>query len=202
MNTIPKDIHFGTNRNTFHPNVLFGSLIGKEVVAVEVTTSTECDEFTGSCGLTIGEQDSYITKISIVCKKDRAWEREKLEFSSTYDYGVVALTDHTGTMLTIHAPDVKEVVKGFVDEEIFHSQDEYHFGEEEKLTERQKEFLAILTDCGISMNALIAVGIVIRTDRQITEMRRRIAAEIDNGRKLTDGLVGQIMTDMMTEGFA
>ena len=32
------------------------SLIGRELVAVEVTTSTELDEFTWSHGLDIGEQ--------------------------------------------------------------------------------------------------------------------------------------------------
>ena len=127
MNTIPKDIKFGTNRKTFHPNVLFESLIGKEVIAIEVTTSTECDEFTWSHGLDIDEQDAYITKISIVCKKENEWEREKLEFSSFYDYGIVALTDYAGTILTIHAPDIKNVVKGFVDEETLNLLDDYQF---------------------------------------------------------------------------
>ena len=112
MNTIPKNIHFGTNRNNFQPNVLFGSLIGKEIIAVEVTTSTECDDFTRAHGLKIGKQDAYITKISIVCKQGGEREREKLEFSSLDDYGVVTLTDQTGKTKTIHAPDVKEVVEG------------------------------------------------------------------------------------------
>ena len=127
MNTIPKDIHYGTNRQTFHPNVLFDSLIGREIVAVEVTTSTECDDFTWSHGLDIDEQDAYITKIAIVCKKDRDWEREKLEFSSFFDYGVVALTDGAGSIITIHAPDIKDVVDGFIDEETLNLGDDYHF---------------------------------------------------------------------------
>ena len=129
LNTIPKDIKFGINRRTFRPNVLFGSLIGKEIVAVEVMTSTECDEFTGSHGLDIGEQDAYITKVAIVCRKDDAWAREKLEFSSWCDYGVVTLTDHTGKPLTIHAPDIKEVVAGFIDEETLNLQDDFCFND-------------------------------------------------------------------------
>ena len=127
MNTIPKDIHYGTNRPTFHPNVLFDSLLGREIVAVEVTTSTECDDFTWSHGLDIDEQDSYITKIAIVCKKDRDWEREKLEFSSFFDYGVVALTDGAGRIVTIHAPDIRAVVEGFIDEETLNLEADYHF---------------------------------------------------------------------------
>ena len=127
LNTIPKDIKFGTNRRTFHPNVLFSSLIGRELVAVEVTTSTELDEFTWSHGLDIGEQDAYITKISFVCKKDREWEREKLEFTSWCDYGMVAVTDYEGVTLKIHAPDVREVVAGFIDEETLNLQDDFSF---------------------------------------------------------------------------
>lgn len=128
MNTIPKDVGFGTNRRTIHPNALFTSLIGKEIIAIEITTSTECNGFTWSHGLDLDEQDAYLKKISIVCKDAKDyWEREKLEFSSFYDYGVVALTDYCGESITIHAPDVKEVVKGFIDESVFDSDDEYHF---------------------------------------------------------------------------
>lgn len=129
LNTIPKDIEFGTNRRTFHPNVLFGSLIGREIVAVEVTTSTELYEFTWSHGLDIGEQDAYITKISFVCRKDREWERENLEFTSWFDYGMVAVTDYGGVTLKIHAPDVREVVAGFIDEEILNLQNDFSFDE-------------------------------------------------------------------------
>ena len=129
MNTVPKDIQYGTNHPTFHPNVLFESLIGREIVAIEITTSTECDDFTRSHGLNIDEQDTYITKISLVCKRDRAWECEKLEFSSFYDYGLVALTDGAGCITTIHAPDVKNVVDGFIDEDSLNLEDDYHFDE-------------------------------------------------------------------------
>ena len=129
MNTIPKDISFGTNRRTFHPNVLFGSLIGREIVSVEITTSTECDDFTGSHGLDIEEQDTYITKVAIVCKKDGEWEREKLEFSSWFDYGIVTLTDYEGQTLKIHAPDIRNVVSGFVDDDVLNLEDDYCFND-------------------------------------------------------------------------
>ena len=55
------------------------SLIRREIVAIEVTTSTKLDDFTHSHGLDIGEQDAYITKVSIVCKKAEEWECEKLK---------------------------------------------------------------------------------------------------------------------------
>ena len=126
MNTIPKNIGFGTNARTFHPDKLFEPLIGKEIIAIEVTTSTECDEFTGSHGLDIDEQDDYITKISIVCKKDGEWNREKLVFSTSWDYGVVELTDYKGTTLTMNVSDIKAVVEGFVDEDVLALIDEYN----------------------------------------------------------------------------
>lgn len=129
LNTIPKDIKFGTNRRTFYPNVLFGSLIGREIVAIEVTTSTELDDFTYSHGLDIGEQDAYITKVSIVCKKAEEWECEKLQFSSCFDYGIVEVTDCEGETLKIHAPDIRDVVSGFVDENVLNLKDDYRFND-------------------------------------------------------------------------
>lgn len=129
MNTIPKDIDFGINRKTFHPDMLFESLIGKKILSVEVTTSTELAEFTWSHGLDIDEQDSYITKLSIVCEKENERQLEKLEFSSFFDYGIVALTNYGGAPMTIHAPDIKDVVAGFVDEETLNLLDDYQFDE-------------------------------------------------------------------------
>ena len=65
--------------------------------------------------------------ISFVCRKDREWESEKLEFTSWCDYGIVGITDYEGAPLKIHAPDVKEVVAGFIDEETLNLQDDFSF---------------------------------------------------------------------------
>lgn len=70
---------------------------------------------------------------------------------------------------------------------------------EEQLPERQKEFLKALANCGISMNTLIAVGSLIMTEPLMEEMSGRILKAEENGRTVTDGLVGQILVDMMTE---
>ena len=58
------------------------------------------------------------------------WEFEKLEFTSWLDYGIVALTDCDGKTLTIHAPDVKAVVAGFIDDEVLDLQDDFTLNEE------------------------------------------------------------------------
>ncbi len=65
------------------------------------------------------------------------------------------------------------------------------------ITERQKEFLRALRACGLSMNTLIAVGIVIRTEPSMLLMAKRILDAEDRGEKITDGLVGQILVDIM-----
>ena len=67
------------------------------------------------------------------------------------------------------------------------------------MTEQQKEFLRALIDCGVSMNTLIAVGSLITTDPLMREMSRRILEAENAGKKVTDGMVGQILTDMMAE---
>lgn len=65
------------------------------------------------------------------------------------------------------------------------------------ITERQKEFLRALRACGLSMNTLIAVGTVIRTEPSMLLMAKRILDAEDRGEKITDGLVGQILVDIM-----
>jgi hypothetical protein len=64
-----------------------------------------------------------------VCKKAEEWECEKLQFSSSFDYGIVEVTDCEGEMLKIHAPDIRDVVSGFVDENVLNLKDDYRFND-------------------------------------------------------------------------
>ena len=66
----------------------------------------------------------------------------------------------------------------------------------------QEHFLSALADCGISMGALIAVGTVIKTEAAARLMTKRVLEAEDNGAKITDGLVLQILTDLMKEATA
>ena len=52
------------------------------------------------------------------------------------------------------------------------------------------------------MGALIAVGTVIKTEAAARLMTKRILEAEDNGAKITDGLVLQILTDLMKEATA
>ena len=67
------------------------------------------------------------------------------------------------------------------------------------MIEQQKAFLKKLIHRGISMNALIAVGTLITTEPLIKEMTRRILEAEKNGQKVDDGLVGQLLVDMMKD---
>ncbi len=126
INTLPFDISFGTNSPTVHANRLFGDIIGKEIVAADITTSTDRPDFTASYGLTLNEQASYITAFGIRYRdEDSYYPHKSLRFTSHWDYGVVDLIDYDGEIMKVHAPDVREIVEGFIDEEILNSTDEF-----------------------------------------------------------------------------
>ncbi len=126
MNTIPKNISFGTNRPTIHANKLFKDIIGKEISSVEVTTSTDMPYFTGSYGLSLDEQPAYIVGLQIRCRGDDFNRiRNSLSFTSWFDYGIVEMRDCRDEIMEIHAPDIAEVVKGFIDEDVLKSQEEF-----------------------------------------------------------------------------
>lgn len=70
------------------------------------------------------------------------------------------------------------------------------------MDERQKEFLQALVDCELSMGTLIAVGTVVQTEASRMLMSKRILEAEDNGAKITDELVLQILVDLMKEATA
>ncbi len=126
LNTIPKGISHGTNRPTIHANKLFSDIIGKEISSVEVTTSPTEPEFTGSCGLTLDEQASYIVGLRIRYRGGNInYIHNSLYFTSYVDYGIVEMRDDRDEIMKIHAPDITEVVKGFIDDDILYSQEEF-----------------------------------------------------------------------------
>ncbi len=125
LNTIPKTLGAGINYPNFHPNALFDDIIGREIVSVEIMTSLTEPIFTGSHGLSLNEQSSYISGFSILYKTTDCFHpHNSLFFTSHYDYGVVEIKDHNGLTMRIHAPNVKKVVEGYVDDELLNSQDD------------------------------------------------------------------------------
>ena len=68
----------------------------------------------------------YIIGFSIRCRStDSYYPHNSLFFTSHYDYGVVELKDCNGETLKVHAPDLKQIVEGFIEDEILDSQEEF-----------------------------------------------------------------------------
>lgn len=130
MNTIPNNITFGTNSPTIHTDKLFGDIIGKQIVAVDITTSTVSPDFTASHGLHLDEQEAYIVGLYIRYREKSAYyPHNSLYFASHLDYGIVELKDYSGETMKIHAPDVKNIVEGFIEDDILNSHEEFEWDE-------------------------------------------------------------------------
>lgn len=67
------------------------------------------------------------------------------------------------------------------------------------MDEKQKEFLRILIDCGISANTLMAVGTVINTPDTRALMASRILKAVEMGEKMSDSLILGLLTNLMKE---
>ena len=127
LNTIPKNISFGTNQPTIYANKLFEDIIGKEISSIEVTISTKEPEFTGSHGLTLDAQSVYVVGLCMRYREkgDMNYIPDSLYFSSYADYGIVEIRDDTDKTMDIHAPDIADVVKGFISDEVLFSKEEF-----------------------------------------------------------------------------
>ena len=65
------------------------------------------------------------------------------------------------------------------------------------MDERQAEFLRALIECGLSMETLLAVGSIINTEASMMLMTEKILLAEENGEEVTDGLVLQILVNLM-----
>lgn len=129
LNTIPKGMKSWRECN-FHANKLFGDIIGMEIELVNVT-ATVCGD---RCIHEIKEMEnqlSYTDTLSFRFRsKNTPFERINLEFTTWIDYGQVFLKDYYGNAIKIHAPDIKDVVKGYIDEELLDGNTERVFDKE------------------------------------------------------------------------
>ena len=120
MNNIPLTIEPGTNSKNFHANRLFEDMIGKRIVEVDVTSSTVSQGFTGSQGLRLGEQLSYISRVDIVYDDETINHPYcRLSFSPFYDFGCVSLIDYGGQIHTVSTAEIPRIVEGYVNPELF-----------------------------------------------------------------------------------
>ena len=94
MNTLPWDIRHGTNN--FHTDQLFRDILGSRIRDIVIASSITQPTFTGSHGLDLAEQPSYLDSISFLCQKNRQVGKAPspllgFKFESWFDYGCVSL---------------------------------------------------------------------------------------------------------------
>ena len=117
LNTLPWDIQPGINRKNFHANQMFKDIIGRKIEDVYVTSSLTQPTFTGSHGMDLGNQPSYVHKILFNCERKRKnhpdTDWKQLTFKAWFDYGEVSLKDHSETIM-LTATCIKQVMEGYL----------------------------------------------------------------------------------------
>ncbi len=117
LNTLPWDIEYGTNRRNFHANRMFKDILGRRVGDVFITTSMTPQDFTGSHGLGLDEQSSYLYSVSFRCMFDGQDHNIprllSLNFEPDFDYGWCCL-NNKASIMTQPARCIKEVMEGYL----------------------------------------------------------------------------------------
>ncbi len=117
MNTLPWDILPGTSERNFHANQMFSDILGKRIADALFTTSLNHPMFTGSFGMYLDNQASYLKKVTFLCRDKNAGTKatpaRRLTFEASLDYGLVSLGDDT-SILTLPATRLKDVMEGYL----------------------------------------------------------------------------------------
>ncbi len=111
INSIPRNIKANINPCNFHANVLFKDIIGKELFDIQLIESVSEPHFTGSYGLELNTQDSYIS--ALIFYFIEKGSLVSLKFSAFYDYGFVTLLDQQGQIKQIHNSEIDAMLEGF-----------------------------------------------------------------------------------------
>ena len=121
MNTLSWDILPSIDERNFHANRIFDNILGKRIDDILVTSSLIPPHFTGSYGLELDEQPSYLRSVSFMYldgeENDLNSEWKQLLFEAQFDYGIVSLTDSGSTVLTLPATRIKDVMEGYLTSE-------------------------------------------------------------------------------------
>ena len=118
LNTLPWDIRYGINPRDFHANQMFRGIIGRTVGNVLITSSIMPEDmFTGSHGLSLAKQSSYLHSVSFCCVyngQDHNINRSlKLAFETDFDYGCVCLLNDEDDIESLPGECIKDVIAGY-----------------------------------------------------------------------------------------
>ena len=117
MNTLPWRIGSGINAKNFHANQLFSDILGSRIDDIVISSSISEPDFTGSHGMDLDEQESYLRDFAFVCHKVGhtidASEHQFFKFMPIWDYGRVYLK-HGPEFLSLSGKRLKDVLDGYV----------------------------------------------------------------------------------------
>ena len=124
LNTLPWNIKSNCCSRNFFAGRMFKEVLGRKIIDASVTASLNEPTFTGSFGLHLEEQPSYVQSFAFVCvANDRAPRSPTwvdLSFKSWFDYGHVSLKAES-ELLHLPGPYLKEVTEGYLSPDILES---------------------------------------------------------------------------------
>ena len=118
MNTLPWGIRPGINPKNFHADRLFRDILGSRICDIIIASSITQPTFTGSHGLDLAEQPSYLDSFSFICQGQggKAANLLDLKFTAWFDYGLVSLRDRSALM-RLPAARLPDILEGYMSRE-------------------------------------------------------------------------------------
>ena len=120
MNTLPWNIHSGITSRNFLANQLFRDILGRQIGDIYVSSSIIPPFFTGSHGMDLKEQSSYLHCFSFFCNgiglDYETGSPLQLKFEPEFDYGCVSL-ERNSCLVSLPATRFKAVVDGYMSPE-------------------------------------------------------------------------------------
>lgn len=124
LNTLPWDIRPTINSRNFVARRMFKEVLGRKIIDASITASLNEPTFTGSHGLSLEEQDTYVRRLAFVCSADDSAGKRpvyvNLVFEACFDYGDVYLKDGS-ELLYLPGTDLKEVMEGYLTPNVLES---------------------------------------------------------------------------------
>lgn len=120
LNTLPWGVLPKHGCRNFHADRIFKMVLGRRIIDASITSSLNEPEFTGSHGLQLGKQNTYVRSFALVCvaneRKAKSPTWVNLSFESWFDYGHVSLQDGA-ELLYLPGAYIKEVMEGYLSSE-------------------------------------------------------------------------------------
>ena len=120
MNTLPWGIRRGIASRNFHANRLFRDILGSRIDDIIIASSINQPSFTGSYGMALEDQSSYLNGFSLICHGAgpgfEAAVPMEFTFEAMFDYGCVSL-NRQSSPVTLPAARLREILDGYMSRE-------------------------------------------------------------------------------------